>query len=86
MNIALELLDGLLLLFDHGLDQIADRQHADDVAELHDGQMADTSLGHEAHAVVDGVVRRVTVCTGELMICQTGVLFDERPSRMTLRA
>ena len=28
----------------------------------------------------------VTVITGELMICQTGVSADERPSRITLRA
>ena len=29
MDVALELLDGLLLIFDHGLDQVADRDHPD---------------------------------------------------------
>jgi hypothetical protein len=40
MDVALELLDGLFLLFHDGFHQVADRDHSDDLAAIHDGQMA----------------------------------------------
>ena len=58
MDVALQLLDRLLLLFDHGLHEISDRDHAEHAATIHHWKMTDAALGHEAHAVLHGGVER----------------------------
>src|SRR5574341_1884388 len=50
VDIAFQLLDGPLLLGDHFLHQVADREHADQPLALGHRQMADALLGHERHA------------------------------------
>jgi hypothetical protein len=56
MNVAFELLDGVLLILDHRLDQIPDRDHRDHPSLVHDRQMPDPALGHEMHAVLHSLI------------------------------
>jgi len=56
MNVAFELLDGVLLIFDHRLDQVPDRDHRDDPPLLYYRQMPDPALGHEMHAVLHRLI------------------------------
>ena len=53
---------------------------------VHHREVADALLRHQFHAAGATSSPGVTVTTGELMICQTGVSADDRPSRTTLRA
>jgi hypothetical protein len=61
MNIALELFDGLLLIFDYGLDQVPNGDHPHHPPPLDYRQMADPPLGHEMHAVLNSLIR----CNGD---------------------
>src|SRR5579883_162935 len=56
MDVALELLDRLLLLLDDGLHEVADRYDADHFAAADHWQMADAVLSHEPHAIVHRVL------------------------------
>ena len=56
MDVAFELLDGLLLLCNNRLHQVADRHDADDLAVLDHGQVADAAVGHEFHAILHRLV------------------------------
>src|SRR4051794_18732588 len=56
MDVALELLDGLLLLFNHVLDQISNGDHAPPPSALDHRQVADPPLGHEMHAVLNSLL------------------------------
>lgn len=58
VDVALELLDGVLLLLDDGFHQVADRHYTDHSAVLDDRQMPDAAFGDEPHAVLDRVFRR----------------------------
>src|SRR5215213_5989773 len=57
VNVALELLDGALLVLDDGLYQVADRYHADDAPAFDYGQMTNAFVRHEAHAVLQRKLR-----------------------------
>src|SRR6266516_248423 len=48
-------LDALLLRLE--LDDVTDRDHADDVTVLGDGQVPDPLFGHQSHAFVDRRLR-----------------------------
>ena len=51
-DVALQLLDGFLLLLDHRLHQIANRQHADQLAlGIQDRQVTDVLVGHQRQAM-----------------------------------
>jgi hypothetical protein len=50
--VALELLDLLLLLGDHRLDQIADRHETHHAPAVDDRQVAHVAVGHELHALL----------------------------------
>ena len=45
------------LLVDDCLDAVADRDHSDQLVILDDRQVADALLGHQHHAVADGILR-----------------------------
>ena len=53
VNVLLELLDGLFLFFEHLTHQVADRQHADHAIAFDHGQVADTLVSHQTHAIID---------------------------------
>src|ERR1700675_858402 len=55
-DVALQLLDGLLLLLEHRAHQITDREYADHTLAIDHGQMPDALLGHDPHAVAHGLV------------------------------
>jgi hypothetical protein len=57
-DIPLQLLDVLGLLLDDGLDQVADGQHPDHTAALHDRQVPKSPLGHDLHAVMHRILGR----------------------------
>src|SRR5262249_31010410 len=57
-DVVLELLDGEILVRDDVAHDVADRDHADDAAVLHDGQVADVALRHDRHALAVLVARR----------------------------
>src|SRR5687768_8927347 len=46
-DVPLQLRDLLLLRLDHALDEVTDREHADDLAVADDRQVADPLLGHQ---------------------------------------
>src|SRR5258708_5863913 len=56
-DIAFQLLDLVPLILDHRLDEVADGQHSDYAAGLHDRQMAETAFCHELHTVVHCILR-----------------------------
>ncbi len=55
-DVALQLVDIAALRLDHGLDQVADRDHAFHRFALDHRQMPEAALGHDLHAVLDTVV------------------------------
>src|SRR5690606_2002513 len=57
LDVALEVLDCVTLVLDHALDEVADRDYAGHGAVPHHRQVADAPLGHQAHRVIDGLVR-----------------------------
>ncbi len=57
MDVALQLLDRLLLLLDDRLHQVADRHHPHDPAAIDHRQVAHPALGHEMHAVLHSLAR-----------------------------
>jgi len=65
--LALQFLDGLLLLLEHRAHQIADREHTDHPLAIDHRQVSKALFAHEAHAVAHGLVG-LTVVTGEVMI------------------
>ena len=56
-DVALQLLDGLLLSGDDPFDEIANGDQADDGVAFQYGKMAEVTLGHEGHAFIDRVLR-----------------------------
>ena len=55
-DVLFEGLDGLFLAGDDPLDQVADGDDAEDAVALEHGEMAEVVLGHQAHALVHGLV------------------------------
>src|SRR5579862_1439565 len=55
VDVVVQLLDGLLLRGDDPLHQVADGKHARHMFALEDRQMTDAVVGHDAHAILDGV-------------------------------
>src|SRR5690606_21984494 len=56
-DVALQLVELVLLVLDHRLDQVADRDDAHHRAAFEHRQVADALLGHQLHARGDDVVR-----------------------------
>ena len=56
-DVAFEGADGFLLAADDPLDEIANRDEADDLVVLDHREMAEAVLGHEGEAFVDGVAK-----------------------------
>ena len=56
MDVALQLLDRLLLLLDDRLHQVTDRHHPHHLAAIHHRKVAHPALGHEMHAVLHGLI------------------------------
>src|SRR5688572_32384516 len=56
-DIPAQVLDFVLLFVDDRLHAVPDRDHADEVAVLHDRQVADALVRHELHALVDRLCR-----------------------------
>jgi hypothetical protein len=56
-DVALQMADGLLMRRDDPVYEIADGDDARHLVPVHDGQVADAILRHQAHALVDGVSR-----------------------------
>ena len=56
MNVALQLLDCVLLLLYHGLHQVADRHHPDDLVAFNHRKVANPALGHEMHAILNSLI------------------------------
>ena len=56
-DVAFEGLNVVLVAGDDPLDEIADRNDADNVVAVDNGQMTKVVVGHEIEAVVDGVAR-----------------------------
>src|SRR5512137_560674 len=52
-----QLLDRLLLLLDHRSHEVTDGDHAHRYAALDDRQVPDAPLGHDLHAMPDGLAR-----------------------------
>src|SRR5690606_27024878 len=57
-DISLELVDRLLLFLDDGFDEIADRDHADDLVLVDDRQVTNAPVRHDLHALAYRVERR----------------------------
>src|SRR4029453_7151782 len=57
-DVVLELVDGLLLVGDDPLDQVADREDAHQLVVFDHGKVSHPFLGHEGHALVDSVLWR----------------------------
>src|SRR4029453_7112349 len=55
-DVVLELFDDEPLLGDRGLDQVADRDEADQPIAVHDGKVAQPVFGHQRHALLAGLV------------------------------
>src|SRR5687767_4384262 len=55
VDVAFQLLDRVLLVFDDRFDEVAYRDDADDAILLDHGQVTDALLGDDAHALVDGI-------------------------------
>src|SRR5712692_489620 len=56
-DVVLQLLDGLFLLGDDPLHQVANRDHSHYMLAFHDRQMAYAVVGHDGHALIHGVLR-----------------------------
>ncbi len=55
-DVVFELVDGFGLGGDDPVDEVADGDDAGDLLVLQDGQVANAQLGHEAHAILDGLL------------------------------
>jgi hypothetical protein len=71
-DVGVQMADGLLLLGDDAVDEVADGDDADDGAVFGDGKMAEVTVGDDAEALADGVL--------------AGVSLDDLPWSTTLRA
>ena len=57
-DVVLQVLDLEALLLRLELDEVADRDHADEGAAVGDGRVADAAVGHQRHALLDARVGR----------------------------
>ena len=85
MNIVFKLLDDEFLIADDALDEVTDRHKASYFLSLEYWKMAHALVGHESHTFLDGLLRLHTTTRGS-MISRTGVVGDDLPLSMTLRA
>ena len=56
-HVLLQIAVGVFLLIQLRFNQIADGNHADDFMVLHNGQVANMVFSHDAHGVIELVVR-----------------------------
>ena len=84
-DIGVQMADGLLLLRNDAVDQVADGDHADHGAVIHHCEMAEVLVGDDAQAFAHRMLAGDGQ-DGALIMSETGVSLDEWPCRTTLRA
>jgi len=84
VDVVLELVNNEFLITDHAFDQISDRNNANHLSAIENGQVTHSFVGHERHAFFNRTFRVDTDYVFS-MISLTGIVGDVLPLRTTFR-